>query len=96
MHAASVRAILHQPADVDRMKPVDVLVWGLIRSKTRRSASSPHRRRERRLHEDAVVHIAAVQAIDELEELVQPRGRGQSLDVGPEPVLAADFSLPPT
>ena len=60
VHGARMRAPLHQPADVDRVEAVDVLrrIDG-VEDLLRRAAS--HRRRQRRLHQDAVVHRAGVE-----------------------------------
>ena len=40
-----------------------------------------HRRRQRRLHEDAVVRVAAIQPLDHREQIRERRGRRQPLEI---------------
>jgi hypothetical protein len=54
------RPALHKPPDVDRMKAVDVL-RGIDRVEHTTLGVGAHRRRERRLNEDAVMDVARVQ-----------------------------------
>ena len=64
------RALLHQPADVARMKAVDVLgrVDGVEHSLLGLRA---HRRGQRRLHEDGVDALVRVEARDRRERVAQ-------------------------
>jgi hypothetical protein len=74
------------------MEAVDVLV-GIdgVEHALRRVLS--HRRRQRRLHEDAVVRDAAVQAIDEGQQVVERGGRRQPLQVDPQSGVGAGLHL---
>src|SRR5512138_561028 len=58
------RAFLHEHSDVDRRQSVDVLLW---RDGIEDALVGPgtHRLRQRRLNEDAVMRIAAIQLFDE-------------------------------
>ncbi len=88
------RTILDQPADVQRVKAVDVLVWQQ-RVEHPPLGVSAHRGRQRRLDEDAVVHVAPVQAIDNREHLVERCGRRQPLEIRAQPRLARRLQLAP-
>ena len=80
------------------MKPVDVLgridrVEDLLRG------ALPHRGRQRRLDEDAVVCVARVQPLDQRQQLVERRVGRQPLQIdpqtgiGPGAHLVADVDL---
>ena len=62
-------------------------------SKTRRSASGPIACRQRGLDEDAVVRVAAIQPLDQLQKLRQRRRRRQPLEVGAEARLPGRLQL---
>ena len=66
---------------------------GSIASNTRRSASAPIAAGQRRLHQDAVVHVAAIQALDERQQFVERRRRRQPLEIGAQPGLARRLQL---
>src|SRR3954467_3788507 len=57
-----MRAILHEPANVDRMESVNVLVR-TDRIEYLAFRVRPHRRGQGRLHQDAVVLLAPIQPI---------------------------------
>ena len=88
------RAILHQPAHVQRMKPVDVLA-GIQGIEHAAFGIRAHRLRQRRLHQDPVVHVAAVEPIDEREQLRERRRRGQPLEIDAKPHLAPGLRFAP-
>ena len=67
------RPFLHQPADVLRVKPVDVL-GGIDRIEHSLLGPAAHPRRQRRLHEDRVDPIVAIEACHRLRGVVE-RGR---------------------
>ena len=67
-------AILHKIADINRMEPVDVLV-GAHDIEDSSFGVRAHRGRQRRLHEDAVVLLAAIQRVDHREQIGQRRIR---------------------
>ena len=76
------RAALHQAADIDRMKAVDVLgrVEG-IEHPLRRATS--HRARQRRLDQDSVVHVAGIEVRNQLQDFVDGSRRGKTLEINP-------------
>ena len=86
-----MRAALNELADVDRVEAVDVLV-GIDGVEHPLRGASPHRVRQRRLHEDAVVPVAPIEPIDEREQLARAT---------PSPAAAGDrptarFRSPPS
>src|SRR4051812_21742053 len=85
-------ALLHQESDVDRRQAVDVLLR-LDRVKYTLLGLGAHSSGQRRLHEDAVVNVAAIEAIDDRKRLRQRRGRGQPLEIRPETYLASRLQL---
>ena len=64
------RAALHQAADVDRVKSVDVL-RRIDRVEYPLRGAATHPRGQRRLDEDAVVRVAVVQSPHQLQQLVE-------------------------
>ena len=81
VHGDEVGAVLHQFPDVHRVKAVDVLLGGDgVEDPPLRIGA--HRRRQRRLHQDAVVDVAPVQPFDDREQLRQRSGRRQTLQIG--------------
>ena len=55
-----------------------------------------HRGRQRRLHENAVVHVAAIQPLDQREQSSSDAVAGSRSRSARSPASAADFSLPRT
>ena len=86
------RAALHEAADIDRMKAVDVLgrVEG-IEHPLRRATS--HRARQRRLDQDSVVHVAGIEVRNELQDFVDGSRRGKALEINPQAGFRAGFDL---
>ena len=85
-------AVLDQPPDVDRAEAVDVLVRidGLEHGHLGVRAE---RRRQRRLHQDAVVRGAGVQAPHLAEDVLERGGRRQADQVDRQAGLAAGADL---
>ena len=71
------RPALHQPADVLRMKRVDVL----RRAHGQQHAVRIDLRRQRQLHQDAVDRLVLVQLGDQLEQLVGRGARRQAVQL---------------
>ncbi len=84
--------ILDQASNVDRVKPVHVLV-GRERIEDAAFGVGSHGLWQRRLHEDAVVSIASIQAIDDAQELLDRCRRRQSLEVRPQSGFGGRFQL---
>src|SRR5262245_7893310 len=88
------RPALHEPPYVDRMKTVDVL-RGIDRVEHTTLGVGAHRRRERRLHEDAIVNVARVQTGYDRQQFVERRRRRQPLEIGSKPDLPCRFQFVP-
>ena len=82
-----VRLSEAERADIRGMKAVHVLV-DADEIEHPSLGIRAHCRRQRRLDEDAVVHIASVQALDECQCVRKRRGRRQALEVGSKTQLA--------
>src|SRR5262245_22095604 len=86
------RSLLHQATHVDRRQPVYVL---LRRDRIEYALLGPgaHRLRQRRLNEDAVMGIAAIEPFDERDGFGHGRGRRQAFEVRTKPDLSARLEL---
>ena len=87
-----VRAPLHQLADVDGMKAVHVLV-GIDRVEDALRRVLPHRRRQRRLDQDAVVRDRCAFSDRPAQQLVERRGGRQPLQIDPQSGVGARLDL---
>ena len=86
------RSILHEQSDVGGMEPINVLV-GPDRVEHLPLGVRPHRLGQRGLDENAVVRVAPIQPLDELEKLRQGRRRGQALEIRPQTRLSGGLQL---
>jgi hypothetical protein len=86
------RAILHQVADVRRVKAVDVLV-GADDVEHAPFGVVAHGIRQRRLHEDAVVGFAPIELIDDAQQIAERGRRRQPEKLRQEASLAGGLQL---
>ena len=86
------RPVLDEQPDVDRMESVDVLVRPHDIEHPPFGVRS-HRLGQGRLHQDPVVHLAAIQAIDHGQQIVQRGVGGQPFGIRPQPGLGGRLQL---
>ena len=83
---------LHQQADIARCQAIDVLLRR-DRVEDTRSGARAQAFRQRRLHEDAVVDVAAVKPFDEREHIGERGGFRQPFEIRPETDITACLQL---